>query len=143
VERAYWLAGSMFDRELSYVAGSRHRGETAAYIDAETYPESAHLARQMERSHAKGTTLDYAPFEHAADAKKAEQEKHQTGLEAWRAARTPAHDANRERSSVMQTETPGGGLDAWRKTREANLSPEQRKAEQDAQPPQRTHEPEM
>jgi len=58
VDRAYVLSGRMHDRELSYVSMSRSRQETRLYIDASKYKDAASLARQMNQSHQKGTTLD-------------------------------------------------------------------------------------
>lgn len=58
VDRAYVLSGRMHDRELSYVSMSRSRQETRLYIDAGKYKDAASLARQMNQSHQKGTTLD-------------------------------------------------------------------------------------
>ncbi|MDD5470500.1 MAG: Ti-type conjugative transfer relaxase TraA [Sideroxydans sp.] len=58
VERAYVLSGSMHDRELSYVSMSRSRQETKLYVDSSKYKSAAALARQMNTSHQKGTTLD-------------------------------------------------------------------------------------
>lgn len=55
VESAFILAGgTMTDRELSYVQGSRARGETRLYTDADSAgPELAELEKQMSTSHAK------------------------------------------------------------------------------------------
>jgi len=58
VDRAYVLSGSMHDRELSYVSMSRSRQETKLYVDSSKYKSAASLARQMNTSHQKGTTLD-------------------------------------------------------------------------------------
>lgn len=60
VDRAYVLTGKMHDRELSYVSMSRSRQETRLYIDAGKYKSAAAVARQMNQSHQKGTTLDAA-----------------------------------------------------------------------------------
>lgn len=55
VESAFVLAGgAMTDRELSYVQGSRARGETRLYTDASSAgPEFSELVRQMQTSRAK------------------------------------------------------------------------------------------
>ncbi|MBX3438894.1 MAG: AAA family ATPase [Planctomycetaceae bacterium] len=55
VEAAYILAGgSMTDRELSYVQGSRARGDTRLYTDAASAgPAFSELVRNMQTSRAK------------------------------------------------------------------------------------------
>ncbi len=58
VDRAYVLMGGMHDRELSYVSMSRSRQETRLYVDAFKYKSAAAVARQMDRSNQKGTSLD-------------------------------------------------------------------------------------
>lgn len=58
-ERAYILFGSMFDRQLAYVAMSRFRKLGRLYIDAAKYKTAAMVAKQMDRSNQKGTSLDY------------------------------------------------------------------------------------
>lgn len=60
VDRNYVLTGKMHDRELSYVSMSRSRQETRLYVDASKYKSAAAVARQMNQSHQKGTTLDAA-----------------------------------------------------------------------------------
>lgn len=57
-DRVYVLAGSMHDRELSYVSMSRAYLFTKLYINSSKYKSAAALVRQMEKSHQKGTTLD-------------------------------------------------------------------------------------
>jgi ATP-dependent exoDNAse (exonuclease V) alpha subunit len=61
VESAYVLAGgSMTDRELSYVQGSRARGNTRIYTDV-IYggPDIAAIAAQMNRSRPKDMAHEY------------------------------------------------------------------------------------
>ena len=61
VESAFVLAGgSMTDRELSYVQGSRARGATWIYTDRlSAGPELEYLANQMNRSRAKDLAHEY------------------------------------------------------------------------------------
>lgn len=75
VDATYVLAGSMNDRELSYVQLSRHRDEARLYVPQAAVEDELRaadleltgnaiedlksLVRQMERSGQKETTLDY------------------------------------------------------------------------------------
>ena len=61
VESAFVLAGgSMTDRELSYVQGSRSRGATWIYTDRlSAGPDLEYLAHQMNRSRAKDLAHEY------------------------------------------------------------------------------------
>ena len=86
VDRAYVLTGKMHDRELSYVSMSRSRQETRLYIDAGKYKSAAAVARQMNQSHQKGTTLDAA--------RERPDWKQLQGLAA--SSGNPSHDATKQ-----------------------------------------------
>lgn len=86
VDRAYILTGKMHDRELSYVSMSRSRQETRLYIDAGKYKSAAAVARQMNQSHQKGTTLDAA--------RERPDWKQLQGLAA--SSGNPSHDATKQ-----------------------------------------------
>lgn len=58
VDNCYVLAGPMFDREMSYVAMSRHREECKLFADG-SRTSFNDLAQQMSVSHKKGTALDF------------------------------------------------------------------------------------
>ncbi|MFQ5730128.1 MAG: DUF3363 domain-containing protein, partial [Waddliaceae bacterium] len=63
VDKAYVLAGRMHDRELSYVSMSRAREKTTLYADKSRLKQGKEiegLAKSMEKSHQKKTTLDYS-----------------------------------------------------------------------------------
>lgn len=92
VDRAYVLTGKMHDRELSYVSMSRSRQETRLYIDAGKYKSAAAVARQMNQSHQKGTTLDAA--------RERPDWKQLQGLAA--SSGNPSHDATKQPAQQAQ-----------------------------------------
>lgn len=107
VDYATYAPGSMADRELSYVALSRHREEVEVHV---TKDQLADLGKRFSRSNQKDTSADYTKVEkHQNDIDKAE--KHITAareriaeLEAKRAALTsPA--ADKQVSHPNQTPT--------------------------------------
>lgn len=56
VDRAHYAPGQMADRELGYVAGSRHREEFTLHAEKGLLKD---LSDDLEKSHAKGTSQDY------------------------------------------------------------------------------------
>ena len=61
VDRAYVLADRGFDRNLSYVALTRHRHQLALYVDRETFASGEHLRRVLAREPRKDLVRDYRP----------------------------------------------------------------------------------
>ena len=59
VDRAYVLAGRGFDRNLSYVALTRHRHQLRLYVDQETFASEDQLLRVMARQPRKDLARDY------------------------------------------------------------------------------------
>lgn len=96
VDRAYVLTGKMHDRELSYVSMSRSRQKTRLYIDAGKYKSAAAVARQMNQSHQKGTTLDAA--------RERPDWKQLQGLAA--SSGNPSHDATKQPAQQAQERAP-------------------------------------
>lgn len=56
VDKAHYAPGQMADRELGYVAGSRHREEFTLHAQKDRLKD---LREDLEKSHAKGTSQDY------------------------------------------------------------------------------------
>lgn len=56
VDRAHYAPGKMADKELGYVAGSRHRDEFTIHSSKE---QITTLREDLAKSHAKGTSQDY------------------------------------------------------------------------------------
>ncbi len=61
VDRAYVLADRGFDRNLSYVALTRHRHQLALYVDSESFGSAEHLRRSFAREPRKDLVRDYSP----------------------------------------------------------------------------------
>ncbi len=61
VDRAYVLADRGFDRNLSYVALTRHRHQLALYVDQETFASGEQLRRVFARDPRKDLVQDYRP----------------------------------------------------------------------------------
>ncbi len=61
VDRAYVLADRGFDRNLSYVALTRHRHRLALYVDRETFASGEQLRRFLAREPRKDLVRDYRP----------------------------------------------------------------------------------
>ena len=61
VDRAYVLADRGFDRNLSYVALTRHRHQLALYVDRETFASGEQLRRVLAREPRKDLVRDYRP----------------------------------------------------------------------------------
>ncbi|MCP3960791.1 MAG: AAA family ATPase [bacterium] len=62
VDRAYVLADRGFDRNLSYVALTRHRHQLALYVDQETFASDDQLQRVLAREPRKDLARDYRPI---------------------------------------------------------------------------------
>lgn len=75
VDKAYVLAGSMHDRELSYVSMSRSRDETRLYADAK---RAERLPEQMRESHQKGTSVDKGLQDRGSDRLQQLKERQET-----------------------------------------------------------------
>ncbi len=63
VDRAYVLAGRGFDRNLSYVALTRHRHQLMLYADLETFDKPEKLTRVLAREPRKDLVRDYRPLD--------------------------------------------------------------------------------
>lgn len=126
VDRAYVLTGKMHDRELSYVSMSRSRQETRLYIDAGKYKSAAAVARQMNQSHQKGTTLDAA--------RERPDWKQLQGLAA--SSGNPSHDATKQPAQQAQERAPQPEL-----TKDELLARIRAKAGESQQPQQATAAP--
>lgn len=63
VDRAYVLADRGFDRNLAYVALTRHRHQLALYVDRETFASGKQLRRVFAREPRKDLVRDYRPSE--------------------------------------------------------------------------------
>ncbi len=61
VDRAYVLASRGFDRNLSYVALTRHRHQLMLYADQETFADPEQLTRNLGREPRKDLVRDYRP----------------------------------------------------------------------------------
>lgn len=59
VDRAYVLAGRGFDRNLAYVALTRHRHRLRLYVDSKTFRSSEDLLRAFYREPRKDLIRDY------------------------------------------------------------------------------------
>ena len=59
VDRAYVLADRSFDRNLAYVALTRHRHQLALYVDRETFASAEHLQQVFAREPRKDLARDY------------------------------------------------------------------------------------
>lgn len=59
VDHAYVLASRGFDRQLAYVAMTRHREKLSLHYSRETFGKPDDFDRIMSRDRAKDTTLDY------------------------------------------------------------------------------------
>ena len=59
VDRAYVLADRSFDRNLAYVALTRHRHRLALYVDHETFASGDHLHQVLAREPRKDLARDY------------------------------------------------------------------------------------
>lgn len=59
VDRAYVLAGEMFDAHMAYVAMTRHRERVDLFYNRVDFPTDAKLMRTFQRENLKDTTLDY------------------------------------------------------------------------------------
>lgn len=107
VDYATYAPGSMADRELSYVALSRHREEVEVHV---TKDQLADLGKRFSRSNQKDTSADYTKVEkHQNDIDKAEKhiaaaQERISELEAKRAALTSSA-ADKQVSHPNQTPT--------------------------------------
>ncbi len=63
VDRAYVLADRGFDRNLSYVALTRHRHQLTLYVDQETFTSGEQLQRVLARDPRKDLVRDYRPID--------------------------------------------------------------------------------
>ncbi len=63
VDRAYVLASQSFDRNLSYVALTRHRHQLTLCVDEETFPSVEELQRVLGREPRKDLVKDYRLFD--------------------------------------------------------------------------------
>ena len=61
VDRAYVLADRGFDRNLSYVALTRHRHQLALYVDRETFASGEQLRHVFAHEPRKDLVRDYRP----------------------------------------------------------------------------------
>ncbi len=61
VDRAYVLADRGFDRNLAYVALTRHRHQLRLYVDEETFDSAEQLERVLAREPRKDLVRDYRP----------------------------------------------------------------------------------
>jgi len=104
VDKAFVCAGSMSDREWSYVAGSRAREETHVYMDKETAEDAEW---KMGQSNQKTTSLDY---DKAASAEAFEEDKEQRIEEVEEAADStrpqPGQDEEANPEVESQSESP-------------------------------------
>lgn len=62
VDRAYVLAGEMFDAHMAYVALTRHRDRVDVFYNRVDFPTDAKLMRVMARDRSKDTSIDYIPL---------------------------------------------------------------------------------
>lgn len=69
-DRAHYAPGQMADRELGYVAGSRHREEFTMHCQKDRVNE---LRDDLSKSHAKGTSQDYLTKDQHAEKTAAER----------------------------------------------------------------------
>lgn len=60
VDRAYVLAGEMFDAHMAYVALTRHRERVDVFYNRTDFPTDAKLMRTLARDRTKDTSIDYA-----------------------------------------------------------------------------------
>lgn len=60
VDRAYVLAGEMFDAHMAYVAMTRHRERVDVFYNRSDFPTDAKLMRTLARERVKDTSIDYA-----------------------------------------------------------------------------------
>ncbi len=65
VDRAYVLADRGFDRNLTYVALTRHRHRLRLYVDRETFQAGGELRGMLAREPRKDLALDYRAGEEA------------------------------------------------------------------------------
>jgi Ti-type conjugative transfer relaxase TraA len=59
VDRAFVFASGSMDRNLTYVAMTRHREAATLYVDRQEFPNQATLVKRLGRDGSKETTLDY------------------------------------------------------------------------------------
>lgn len=108
VDRAHFVATSDFNaRELSYVAGSRHREEVHIYTTNDRL-ESGDLAKEVEMSAAKDNALDYiTKIEHlpAYEAREKSTDERAAGREWDREIESLKQDERRwEREHTHEAE---------------------------------------
>lgn len=77
---AHYVPGNMSNRELAYVAGSRHREEFTMHSTNEQLNDREGLEKQLSTSHAKGTSADFIEIE-KAEVELKEQQRPETSLE--------------------------------------------------------------
>ena len=63
VDRAYVLADRSFDRNLAYVALTRHRHQLALYVDHETFASGEQLQQVFAREPRKDLARDYSTLD--------------------------------------------------------------------------------